>query len=70
MYRRNKIIEAIRCRFTSYNKFAQSVGVDRSAITKYLNGARTPHYRTAQKIIRVLENSVTLEDIYGPEEDK
>ena len=68
MYNTDKIIEQIKCRFTSYNKFAQSIGVDRSAVTKYLNGSRMPAFKTAQKIIKTLEKSVTLEDIYGPED--
>lgn len=63
MYRAEKIKQKIKGSFGSYNKFAQAMGVDRSTVTKWLNGSRKPSYETAVKITRKL--NVTLEDIYG-----
>lgn len=63
MYRAEKIRQKIKDSFGSYNKFAQAMGVDRSTVTKWLNGSRKPSYNTAVKITRKLD--CTLEDIYG-----
>ena len=64
MFRANKVKSQIRKKYGSYNYFAKNLGVDRSSITKWLNGSRSPSYHTAVRITRMLD--ITLEDIYGP----
>jgi DNA-binding XRE family transcriptional regulator len=64
MYRAEMIKGKIKLKFGSYGKLAKSMGVDRSTVTKWLNGSRSPNYHTAMKLTKILE--ITLEDIYGP----
>lgn len=64
MYRLSKVKDAIKKKYGSYNKFALDMKVDRSTVTKWLNGSRRPNYETAVKITRKLD--CTLEDVYGP----
>ena len=69
MYRSKKISDAIKSKYKSYRQFAEHIGIDRSSVTKYLNGVSYPRYHTSIKFIKALE-IITLEDIYGPEDSE
>jgi len=68
VYRANKIRELIKKKFGTYSRLADFLKVNRSTITKYINGTRKPDYHMTKMLEKAL--GCTGEDIHGPTESR
>ena len=58
-------IEYVLSNRISVSKLAELIGIDRSTMTRYLNGERTPSMKVATRIVEYTNKEITYDDIYG-----
>lgn len=58
--------EWLRSQNMSHEEFAERIGRDRSAVTRYVNGTRMPRREVLEQIADVTDGAVTANDFVEP----
>lgn len=64
MIKRKKLLNSIKANGWSVNELAEALGYHKTSIYAHLNGRADMRLPTAKKLVKLLDNNITLTDVY------